>query len=202
MRSRDHHKADRFIKEAAKINAIRRLREEMIMDSIKHRDLQFGKIIKTSLIQIDYQKIDSMILSLINEASNNICNNICKETHLFFQKIIKENNTPNKKCYLFKNDDVTLAPNANIMIEKRQNAANPTCQKCKWTADETDLLIRLNKDFDGNMQKISPYFPKRTFRSIESKLNLSIIVEKKNKIDNSNIILIFSVLFRVTINNL
>lgn len=86
MRSRDLHKADRFIKEAAKINAIRRLREEMIMNSIKHRDLQFGKIIKASLIQIDYQKIDSMILSLINDASNNICNNICKETHLLFQK--------------------------------------------------------------------------------------------------------------------
>lgn len=64
----------------------------MIIDSIKHRDLQFGKIINTSLIQIDYQKIDSMIFSLINEASYKVCNNICKETYLFFQKVIKENN--------------------------------------------------------------------------------------------------------------
>lgn len=67
------------------------------------------------------------------------------------------------------------------MIEKRQNAASPTCQKCKWTADETDLLIRLNKDFDGNMQKISSYFPKRTFRSIESKLNQISKIDKKQK---------------------
>ena len=34
------------------------------------------------------------------------------------------------------------------------------CQKCIWTVDETQLLIRLNNDFNGNMAKIVPYFPK------------------------------------------
>lgn len=37
----------------------------------------------------------------------------------------------------------------------------------EYKADETELLIRFNHDFKGNMQKIHEHFPKRTFNSIE-----------------------------------
>ena len=40
----------------------------------------------------------------------------------------------------------------------------------KWAVDETELLIRLNNDFNGNMAKIAPYFPKRSYKSVENKL--------------------------------
>lgn len=71
---------------------------------------------------------------------------------------------------MFNSNEILLAPNANIMIEKRQNACNEMCQKCKWAVDETELLIRLNNDFNGNMAKIAPYFPKRSYKSVENKL--------------------------------
>ena len=51
------------------------------------------------------------------------------------------------------------------MIEKWQNAACIRCNKYKWTADETELLIRLNRDFKGNMQKIN-WNPKIRFTFI------------------------------------
>ena len=127
MRSNDHHKAERFIQEASKINSIRKLREDMIMESIKHRDLQFGRIVNRSFVRIDFKLIDDLTISLINEASTKICDQKCHQAHLFFQKIIEKNNKLNKKCYLFNSDEVLLAPNANIMIEKRQNSCIGMC---------------------------------------------------------------------------
>ena len=120
MRSKDHHKAERFIQEESKINAIRKLREDMIMESIKHRDLQFDRIVNRSFVRIDFKLIDDLTISLINEASTKICDQKCHQVHLFFQKIIEKNNKLNKKCYLFNSDEVLLAPNANLMIEKNK----------------------------------------------------------------------------------
>ena len=57
------------------------------------------------------------------------------------------------------------------MIEKRQNSGCIGCQKCKWSSDETELLlIRLNRDFNGNAHKICEYFPQRKYNSVEKKL--------------------------------
>lgn len=119
MRSKDHHKAERFIKEASKINAMRQLREDMVADVISHRDLQFGKIINTSFIYVNLYYIEKMAFSLIYEVKTQKCDETCKKTHAFFKSIIEVNNISCNKCYLFKSDDVMLAPNANVMIEKR-----------------------------------------------------------------------------------
>lgn len=43
MRSRDHHNAERFIKEASKINALRQLREDMIIESVQKNKVLFYK---------------------------------------------------------------------------------------------------------------------------------------------------------------
>ena len=40
----------------------------------------------------------------------------------FFKKQLKVIMFQIKKCYLFKSDEILIAPNAYIMIEKRQNA--------------------------------------------------------------------------------
>lgn len=48
MAPKDHYKVQRSIKETSKNNMIRRLREDMIMESIKHRGLQFGRIVNKS----------------------------------------------------------------------------------------------------------------------------------------------------------
>ena len=63
--------------------------------------------------------------------------------------IINNNKIENKKCYLFNSAQVILAPNSNIMIEKRQNAASTQNKKCRWTSDEVDLLLKLNQDFQN-----------------------------------------------------
>lgn len=76
-----------------------------------------------------------------------------------------------------------LAPNTNVMIEKRQNSARIGCQKCKWTSDETELLIRLNRDFNGNAHRICEYFPKRTYNSVEKKLMKISKIELKKKVN-------------------
>ena len=131
--------------------------EEII--GLMHDKYEAPKISETTL--------SSYLSRLINMK---ICDQKCHQAHLFFQKIIEKNNKLNKKCYLFNSNEILLAPNANIMIEKRQNACNEMCQKCKWAVDETELLIRLNNDFNGNMAKIAPYFPKRSYKSVENKL--------------------------------
>ena len=61
-----------------------------------------------------------MAFSLIYEAKTQKCDGNCKKTHAFFKSIIDVNNISCNKCYLFKSDDVMLAPNTNVMIEKRQ----------------------------------------------------------------------------------
>lgn len=71
MPPKDHYKAKRFIQETSKINIIRRLREDMIMESIKHRDLQFWRIVNKSYARIDFKLIYNMTISLINLASKN-----------------------------------------------------------------------------------------------------------------------------------
>lgn len=111
-----------------------------------------------------------MAFSLIYEAKTQKCDETCKKTHAFFKSIIEVNNISCNKCYLFKSDDIMLAPNANVMIEKRQNFCCSLNTKCKWRSEEIELLIRLNHDLNGNLQLIHQYFPKRTFRSVENKL--------------------------------
>ena len=39
MRSKDHHNAQRFLSEINNLNALRKIREEMIYDAVKHREL-------------------------------------------------------------------------------------------------------------------------------------------------------------------
>ena len=73
-----------------------------------------------------------------------------------------------------------MAPNSNIKIEKRQDAANLQHKKCRWTADEVDLLMKLNKDLNGKIEMIINYFPKRTTESITKKMKeIKNIKEKK-----------------------
>ena len=94
--------------------------------------------------------------------------------------IINNNKIENKKCYLFNSAQVILAPNSNIMIEKRQNAASTQNKKCRWTSDEVDLLLKLNQDLNGQIDLIINYFPKRSADSITKKLKeLKKIREKK-----------------------
>lgn len=186
LRSKDHHKVDRFIKEASKINALRQLREDMVVDAIAHRDLQFGRIINTSFLYINLYYIEKMAFSLIQEAKTQKCDEICVKTHNFFIKIIEINSISCNKCYLFKSNDVLLAPNANVMIEKRQNFCCSKNTKCKWKSEEIELLIRLNHDLNGNLQLMQQYFPKRTIRSVENKLKeiQKINTKKKRQIIN------------------
>ncbi|KAK8899972.1 hypothetical protein M9Y10_002295 [Tritrichomonas musculus] len=180
LRSKDHNRAQRFINEAAKINALQKLREEMIEETINHRDLQFGRIVEAHPYKIDFMLVEKMVNSLINEASNGICDINCQKAHQLFQKVIKNKNIENKKCYLFNSDQVLLAPNSNIKIEKRQDAANLQHKKCRWTADEVDLLMKLNKDLNGKIEMIINYFPKRTTESITKKMKeIKNIKEKK-----------------------
>lgn len=178
MRSKDHHRADRFIIKATKINALIKLREDLVIKNIKHRDLQFGKVIFTSPINIDFLSIDKMVKSLIQEASNEICDDYCLKAHHFFQNIIDENKIENQKCYLFNSGQALLAPNSNVMIEKRQMSGNIQSKKCRWTSDEVNLLVQLNKDLKGNIELICNYFPKRSQESINKKL------KEVNKIKN------------------
>ncbi len=77
-----------------------------------------------------------------------------------------------------------LSPNSNILIEKRQNAANELSPKCNWNNQEVSLLIKLNKDLNGNISLISKYFPKRTINSIKKKLN-TIQKKKSPKLINN-----------------
>lgn len=57
MRSKDHHRAERFIKEAEKVNALQKLRENMVIENIKHRDLQFGRVVNKMPIQINFMMV-------------------------------------------------------------------------------------------------------------------------------------------------
>ena len=85
-----------------------------------------------------------------------------RQKHKSVMKLVKK--------LILKSDEVLLAPNANKMIEKRQNFCFSLNTKCKWKSKEIELLIRLNHDLNGNLLLIHQYFPKRTIRSVEHKL--------------------------------
>ena len=57
-------------------------------------------------------------------------------------------------------------------------SGNIQSKKCRWTSDEVNLLVQLNKDLKGNIELISNYFPKRSQESINKKL------KEVNKIKN------------------
>ena len=62
-----------------------------------------------------------------------------------------------------------LSPTSNILIQKRQFQNAKTCN-CKWSNKEVELLLKLNKDMNGDINKISNYFDKRTPLAIQRKL--------------------------------
>lgn len=84
------------------------------------------------------------------------------------------------KCYSLNSNDILLAPNSNILIEKRQIAGSSLNKKCRWSNEEISLLMKLKKDLKGDVNLISNYFPKRTFISIQHKLD-SIETKKNGK---------------------
>lgn len=185
MRSKDHHNSQRFINEAGKINALKNLNEELILENIKNRDLQFGKVISIPIKKNnDFLKAHKYVNSLYEEIISNKCNNDCKEIHSIFNKVTNITIEQTKKCYLMNSKDIMLSPNSNILIEKRQNAANELSPKCNWNNQEVSLLIKLNKDLNGNISLISKYFPKRTINSIKKKLN-TIQKKKSPKLINN-----------------
>lgn len=174
MRSRDHHRCTRFINEAGKLNAIRRINEELLLDNIKHRELQFGQVVTVpKVINTNTTLASDYIEALFKEARTGSCDETCSYVHSFFKKIISENSNQINtcKCYLFKSTQVVLEPNSNINIEKRQQASSMIQHKCRWSTDEIALLKHLARDFNGNITKIIQYFPKRTAKSIIEKLN-------------------------------
>ena len=182
MRSRDHHRCTRFIREAGKVNAIRRINEELLLENIKHRDLQFGQVVTVpNVINTNTKLASNYIEALFKEASTDSCDETCTLVHSFFKKIISENGDKTNKCYLLKSSQVLLEPNSNVNIEKRQQASSMIQNKCRWSTDEIALLKHLDSDFNGNITKIVEYFPKRTVRSIIEKLNK--LHGKKNKLN-------------------
>ena len=180
MRSKDHHNSERFIKEAEKVNSLKKINEELILENIKNRELQFGRVISIPTQKNNkYQNANNYIDSLFNEAITGQCNDLCYKIHALFNEVINDKIGPNNKCYLLQSKDICLAPNSNILIEKRQNSANSLSPKCRWNNEETSLLIRLNQDLNGNISLISQYFPKRTIKSIQEKLHKIKGVKKK-----------------------
>lgn len=78
-RSKDHHNAQRFLSEVNNLNALRKIREEMIYDAVKHRELQFGKIIINKPVKYDNPDIIKYVDSLVYEAKYDYCNTDCKK---------------------------------------------------------------------------------------------------------------------------
>ena len=179
MRYKDHHNAQRFLSEVNKLNALRKIREEMIYDAVKHHELQFGKIIINKPVKYDNSDIIKYVDSLVYEAKYDYCNTDYEKVHQYFIKLIKESNSTKDKCYLYKSSDVLLSPRSNTNIQKRQFSGYNT-ERCRWGNEEIQLLIQLNQDFKGNISMISKYFPRRTPRSVEEKLN-KIKINKNKK---------------------
>lgn len=133
MRSKDHHNSKRFILEAGKINALIKINEELILENIKNRQLQFGKVISLpNEKSYSDSEAKEYVDSLFAEAKNGYCNKACKKIHSIFLNSTSTNNKTNK-CYLLNSNDILLAPNSNILIEKRQNAASELNKKCGWS---------------------------------------------------------------------
>ncbi len=179
MRYKDHHNAQRFLSEVNNLNALRKIREEMIYDAVKHHELQFGKIIINKPVKYDNSDIIKYVDSLVYEAKYDYCNTDCEKVHQYFIKLIKESNSTKDKCYLYKSSDVLLSPRSNTNIQKRQFSGYNT-ERCRWGNEEIQLLIQLIQDFKGNISMISKYFPRRTPRSVEEKLN-KIKINKNKK---------------------
>lgn len=86
-RSRDHHRCTRFISEAGKIKAIRRINEELLIENIKHRELQFGQIVTVPKVTHANTKLASdYIKALFKEASTDSCDKTCSMYIHFFKK--------------------------------------------------------------------------------------------------------------------
>lgn len=85
MRSKDHHNSKRFIKEAGKGNALIKINEELILENIKNREFQFGKVISLPLNRI-YSPLNAKEYtdSLFEEAINNNCNKFCQKFIQYF----------------------------------------------------------------------------------------------------------------------
>ncbi|KAK8837685.1 hypothetical protein M9Y10_036220 [Tritrichomonas musculus] len=149
IRSKDHHNSERFIKEAGKINALINLNEELILENIKNRDLKSGKVISIpQKNKYDDLKAKIYVDSLYQEIINGNCDKKCNEIHSLFNEVINGTIGTTKKCYLLSSKDIMLAPNSNILIEKRQNAANELSPKCNWNNQEVSLLLKLNRDLN------------------------------------------------------
>lgn len=116
------------------------------------------------------QKLKNMLIHYSQKQKMDIVIRHVKKIHSIFLNSTSTNNKTNK-CYLLNSNDILLAPNSNILIEKRQNAASELNKKCRWINNEISLLLKLKKDLKGNITLINEYFLKRTYKSIEHKLS-------------------------------
>lgn len=132
MLSKDHHNAQCFIKEVNYINSLRKLREEMILDVVRHRELQFGRVIIKEKRQINVAHVTQYVDVLVDEGNTGCYSHICKQIHSYFNEIIEANTKTKEKCIICKNTGVMLSPTNNILIQKRQFQNVNACN-CKWT---------------------------------------------------------------------
>ena len=70
-----------FLSEVNNLNALRKIREEFIYDAVRHRELQFGKIIINKPVKYVNSNIIKYVDSLVYKSKYDYCNTDCKKVH-------------------------------------------------------------------------------------------------------------------------
>ena len=163
MSCRNNNRIERLLLQFSRIDVRRLKKIEIYNRTMNHRVTNHG-----SIINIDKDIID---LETIYKNTNRIIKNFFSleqnyvttvELFKLFEKL--ENKLVPQSRFFCKSSDIFVNPSTVSKIQTRLE--NDLGKRCRWSSQEEELLIKLNKDIGGNCTQISKYFEERTPKSI------------------------------------